>query len=72
MNIEGVIATDKLRDILLFEDDLNFANKIYFVSTLMKRAEISGVLPEEHHGGRSGYTSIEVALLRSVFFDYFR
>ena len=36
----------------------------------MKRSESSGVLPQEKHGDRSGHMSINVAVLRSLFFDY--
>ena len=72
MNISGVIRTDNLRDILLFEVDLKFSNKLYFGSRLTKIVEISGVLPQEQHSGRSGHTSIEVAVLIILFFDYTR
>ena len=54
--IYRVIKTDNLGTILLFEADFNFANKLYFGIRLMKRAEISVVLPQEQHGGRSGHT----------------
>ena len=45
LNISGVIITDNLRAILLFEADLNFANKLYFGMILMKREDRSVVLP---------------------------
>ena len=44
LNISGVIITDNLRAILLFEADLNFSNKLYFWIRLMKRAQSSGVI----------------------------
>ena len=44
LKLSGVIRTDKLSDILLFEADLNFANKLYFGMILMKTAEGLGVL----------------------------
>ena len=47
LNISGVIRTDKLRTILLFKAHLNFSNKLYFGSKLTKRAESSGILPQE-------------------------
>ena len=46
LNIAGVIRTQNLRDILLFESGFNFENKLYFLSSWMKRAESSGVLPK--------------------------
>ena len=45
LKLSGAIRTDKLRDILLFEADLNFANKLYFGMRLMKREDRSVVLP---------------------------
>ena len=70
--IYRVVITEKLRDILLFEANFNFSNKLYFGNRLMKVAESSGVLPQKQHGGISGHTSIKVALLRSLLFDYAR
>ena len=70
LKIYEVMRTDKLRDILLFESDLNFSNEIFFLNTLMKIAESSGVLPHEQHGDRSGHMLIEVAVLKIIFFDY--
>ena len=72
MNISSVIITDNIRAILRFESDFFFENNIYFGIRLMKIAEISGVLPQEQHNGRSGHTSIEVEVLISLFFDYVR
>ena len=69
LNIYGVVITDKIRAILLFESDINFSNKLYFGSRLIKRANISGILPLEQRGVRSGHTSIEVAVLRSLVSD---
>ena len=68
LNIYSLIIKFKLRDIFLFESELRFSNKLYFWITLMKRAESSGVMPHGKHDGRSGHTSIEVELLRSIFF----
>ena len=70
LKISGVIRTYKLRAVLLFEDDFNFANKFYFGIRYTKRAESSGVIPQVQHGDISEHKSIEVALLRSIFFDY--
>ena len=70
LKIDVVIRTYKLRDIILFEADFNFANNLYFWNKLMKIEESSGVLPQEQHFIRSGHTSIEVAVTRSLFFDY--
>ena len=39
LNISYVIITDKLRDIILFESEFNFENKLYFWSRLLKIAE---------------------------------
>ena len=36
LNIYGLIIKDNLRDILIFDYDFNFANKIYFGSSLVK------------------------------------
>ena len=58
LNIYGLIRTDKLRAILLFEADFNIANKFYFGSRLMKRAKRLVALTQEQHSGRSVHTSI--------------
>ena len=50
LKISGVSRTDNLRTILIFEAYFNFSNKLYFGSRLMKRAESSGVLPQEYVG----------------------
>ena len=68
LNISGLIITDKLRDISLSEYDFNFSNKLYFERRLTKIACNSIVLPQEEHGSISEHASIEVALLRSLFF----
>ena len=70
LNIDRVFITDKLRDILIFESNFNFSNKLYFGIMLMEIVESSGVIPQEQHGVRSGNMSIEVELLISLFFDY--
>ena len=67
LDVYGVIRTDKVIVILPFGASLNFSNYLYFGSMFKKRAEISGFLPQEEHGGRSVHTSIEVAVLRSLF-----
>ena len=36
LNISGAIIRDKLRDVVIFEADLKFANHLYFGSSLMK------------------------------------
>ena len=51
LKISRVIRTDNLKAVLLFEADLNFSNKLYFGSIFIKRAESSGFLPQEQHGG---------------------
>ena len=56
LKISGVIRTDNLKAVLLFDADLNFSNKLYFGSIFMKRAEISVFLLQEQHGRGSGYT----------------
>ena len=56
--IYRVVITEKLRDILLFEANFNFLNKLYFVISLMKIAGNSGVLPQAQHVGRSGYKKL--------------
>ena len=38
LKISGLIRTDKLRSVLIFESDFNLANKIYFGIISMKRA----------------------------------
>ena len=70
LNIDRVFITDKLRDILIFESNFNFSNKLYFGIMLMEIAESSGFIPQEQHGVRSGNMPIEVELLISLFFDY--
>ena len=70
MKVSGVIITYKLIAILLFESDIKFSNQLYFGIRLIKRAEGSGVLPQEQHSGRSGHTPIEVALIRSIFIEF--
>ena len=72
LKIVGVIRTGKLRDIVIFEDNLNFSNKLYFGIRLMEREEISGVILQEQHGGRLVHTSMYVAPLRDMLFDYVR
>ena len=59
LNIGGVIRTYKLRFVLLFESDFNFANNVYFGSRLMKISESLGVLPQGKYGGSSGHNLIE-------------
>ena len=56
LNISGVIITDNLRAILLFEADLNFSNKLYLWIRLMKRAQRSGVISQKQNGVISGHT----------------
>ena len=70
LKIAESIRTYKLRTILLLEYYSNFSDKIYFGSILMKGVENSGFLPQEQHGGRSEHTLIQVAVLRSIFFEY--
>ena len=72
LNISRVITADNIRDILLFESDFKFENKLHFGSRFMKRAESLGVLPQEQHGGRTGHTPIEVSSVRISLFDYVR
>ena len=54
--ISGVIRTDKLISILVFEADFIFSDNIYFRSSLTKRAETSVVPPQKKYGGRSRKT----------------
>ena len=70
LNIGGIIRTYNLISILLFESEFKFANKLCFVIRLTKRVESSGVLPQEQHNGRLVHTSIEVEVLRVLFFEY--
>ena len=70
LKIFGVIETDNLGAILIFETDFNFANKLYLGSRLMKRAKISWFITQEQHGGRSWHMAIEAAVPRSLIFDY--
>ena len=71
LNISGVIGADNLSAVIIYGADFNFANKLYFGSRLMKRAEWLGVLSQKQHGGKSGHTSIKVVLLRILIFEYF-
>ena len=60
LKISDVIRTDNLGDIPLFEAEFNFANKTYFISRIMKRAESSVLIPQEQHRVRSVHTPIDV------------
>ena len=70
LKVDGLVITDKLGAILIFEADFNFQHNSYFGISWTKGVESSGVLPQKEHGGRSVHTSIEVAVIRSLFFDY--
>ena len=72
LKIAGVIRKDKIRDILLFEADFNFSNKLYFGKRLTKRAQNTGVPPQEKNDISLGHMSIELAVIRSLLCDYVR
>ena len=69
LNIDDLFRTYNIRSIILFEDDFNFAHKLYFSSKLMKILETSGVLPQEQHGVRSVQELIDMGVLRSLLFN---
>ena len=72
LNISGVIGADNLSAVIIYGADFNFANKLYFGSRLMKRAESSGVLPQEQHRRISKQMSTEVVVLKFLLFEYVR
>ena len=55
-NVVGVMKTDNIRDIILFEAYSNFTKNIYFGIWIIKLVEVAGVFPQGYHGFSSVHT----------------
>ena len=65
----GAINVDKLRAILLLEADFNFANKLYFGSRMIRRAQQDNLIPEECFGGIRHRNPHQLGLVRKCLID---
>jgi hypothetical protein len=68
----GVILVDKLRAILLMEDNFNFANKLQFGCRLVKEAAKRGRLHPNADGSRKHRQAIETSLNTKLVCDIHR
>ena len=67
-----VIMFEKLRAILLMEDDFNFTNKLLLGSRMLRQVEHHHDFPDKNARSRSGRSYVEVALKRSLIGDRLR
>ena len=67
--IQGVTRVDKLRTILLMEEDFNFGNKLHISKSMIDAANGNQVIPLDMFASKKNSCVIEVALYRSLFFD---
>ena len=70
--MKGVIRVDKLRALLLMEEDFNSLNKQIFSSRMIKLSEQYKRMPKELFGNRINLSAILVAVNRLLVTDKFR
>jgi hypothetical protein len=67
----GARTANKLRAILLFEGDFNWANKVIFSDRMVKRAQPAGVIPLEQYAQHES-SAIDVAFMGMLHCDFLR
>ena len=69
---ENDIRVEKLRAIVLLEEDFNFGTKLYLGSRMVHHMNNLQIIPSEMFGSRPQHTSIDVPMCRILFFEIIR
>ena len=70
--VEGNTKVDKLRAILLMEEDFNQMNKLLFGHRMIKQSEKEKRIPDEAYGSRASLNANLVAVNRRLVIDLFK